>query len=396
MNGFTQQLCIAKCITDDNKDGSSDELSGKQYIIDVDSSLKSYEVNYIDIYTTIGVSEQYICCLKYIFNDNDFISSNCKFKYNMDVLKELTVLSSTKEDKTVIFSWKNIFNSENDNITQELVMLSKVELILDETNTDTKTNDDEKETKDEGNNGDGSSPSPNINILKKTVKLEAKMNEYRISFDDIVRDLDRMNSYDAYIINKIGNKITFNSNLIQFNVKETELVYNGVDFNDDGIIHYIGTNYGKSEVFISPYPKQIRVRCPNLQRGTLDGFINYKCEQSNYTKNGSYSYFTIDFKNILILPYHYSLRHDGCDGWFLRSWNFEGQILDINNKPKWEIILSHKDDESLNDGAHCTHTWKVNTKQFYKKFRIFMTAKNANGSWSLNCCGFEIYGELKV
>ena len=87
------------------------------------------------------------------------------------------------------------------------------------------------------------------------------------------------------------------------------------------------------------------------------------------------------------------MRHCDRSDYYLRHWLFQASKDNTN----WQTLKEHKNDKSLNK-ANATKTWIVsNCNEFYKYFRIKMTAKNdmkQNVDWSLMCSDFEIYGEI--
>ena len=71
--------------------------------------------------------------------------------------------------------------------------------------------------------------------------------------------------------------------------------------------------------------------------------------------NGNHTnWYMFDFKNLRILPTHYSLRHGWKQGKFcLRSWKLEGSI----NGTSWVTFCQHTDDETLNSSPTNKNTW---------------------------------------
>ena len=75
----------------------------------------------------------------------------------------------------------------------------------------------------------------------------------------------------------------------------------------------------------------------------------------------------------------------------LRNWQLQGQNeADGDN---WDVLIEHKNDESLNE-PDGTASWSIpNIVKFYQYFRLQMTEPGSSNRWSICCSGFEIYGE---
>ena len=112
-----------------------------------------------------------------------------------------------------------------------------------------------------------------------------------------------------------------------------------------------------------------------------------------FTRNKKYRYM-FDFKNLRILPTHYSLRHGWKQGKFcLRSWKLEGSI----NGTSWVTFCQHTDDETLNSSPTNKNTWAFANRPnqnlpWVRFFRVSMTSPNSHGSYTMCLAGFEVYG----
>lgn len=108
------------------------------------------------------------------------------------------------------------------------------------------------------------------------------------------------------------------------------------------------------------------------------------------TKAQPNSWFSIDFKDKMVQPTAYTLRHySSWDVEALRNWNMEGSNDGVN----WTIISKHTNDSSLN-AKGATHTWAVQCKDAYRIFRILQWGLNSNRHYYLCLSGFEIYGTV--
>lgn len=177
------------------------------------------------------------------------------------------------------------------------------------------------------------------------------------------------------------------------NVKNCTLFNYSSDFDENGIIYFIGS-CGKTKPWINPglrSMKIVSVKSCELVRDSEPAFSwigrgTVRCA----TRNLMNSWFSVDFIKKFIRPTHYSLRHySSWDTEALRFWVFEGS----NDENSWTIISQHQSDTSLKKRG-ATHTWKVNCSNAFRIFRIRLTGYNSNNHFHLCCSGFEIYGEV--
>ena len=116
----------------------------------------------------------------------------------------------------------------------------------------------------------------------------------------------------------------------------------------------------------------------------LVGRISTRC----VTKPHQRSWMQINIKDVKIKLTHYTLRHyNSWDTEALRYWNLEGS----NDGQSWIPIRQHMDDKALRR-VGASHTWPVDTNQYFSFFRIYMTGRNSNNHWYLACSGVEFYG----
>ena len=169
------------------------------------------------------------------------------------------------------------------------------------------------------------------------------------------------------------------------------------DFDKNGIIYWLGTDYGKNQQWKNPADpamnlnlvtvKVCKKKADSQPPHCFIGRTTVRClsdEQQN-------AWFSVDFQDRYIKPTLYSLRH--YTSWkieALRSWEFQGSVDGQN----WITLKKHENDTSLNDKGK-TKTWNVDCNEWYSHFRVRMLDKNDNGHWYLCCSGFEIYGHLK-
>uniref|UniRef100_A0A182NEF2 E3 ubiquitin-protein ligase n=1 Tax=Anopheles dirus TaxID=7168 RepID=A0A182NEF2_9DIPT len=170
------------------------------------------------------------------------------------------------------------------------------------------------------------------------------------------------------------------------------------DFDENGIIYYIGTN-GKTLEWVNPAQYGLVTVTSSegkqLPYGKLEDILSRDSVSVNcHTKDNKKSWFAIDL-GIYIIPTAYTLRHArGYGRSALRNWLFQMSKDAVN----WVTLLTHTDDKSLAEpGSTCT--WPVDCpadeQQGYRHVRIHQNGRNASGQTHyLSLSGFEIYGNV--
>lgn len=170
------------------------------------------------------------------------------------------------------------------------------------------------------------------------------------------------------------------------------------DFDENGIIYYIGTN-GKSTEWVNPAQYGLVTVTSSegkqLPYGKLEDILSRDSVSVNcHTKDNKKSWFAIDL-GMFIIPTAYTLRHArGYGRSALRNWMFQMSKDGIN----WVTMLTHSDDKSLAEpGSTCT--WpiecSVEEQQGFRHVRIHQNGRNASGQTHyLSLSGFEIYGKV--
>ncbi|OAF69058.1 hypothetical protein A3Q56_03204 [Intoshia linei] len=172
------------------------------------------------------------------------------------------------------------------------------------------------------------------------------------------------------------------------------------DFDDNGIIYFIGTNSGLSNTFINPAKHNIVIV---RHSGMHDSTVNSKTyEYLSRSKSPNIirtadvinSWVSIDL-GIFIKPTAYTLRHSV--GTSLRNWEFQGSV----DGKTWYNLRKHTDDTSLRSSGYSTYTWSIdipknsNYPKEYRYVRIFSTGPGSGGkNHFISFCGFEIYGSV--
>ena len=210
------------------------------------------------------------------------------------------------------------------------------------------------------------------------------------------------------------------------------------DFDKNGIIYYIGTEYEKN--FVNPR-KTGKVRICTTTTNTesmasriltsrklhIKGWIGYS---SNWS-NSNQPWMSIDFgPHRKIKLSHYTLIHswpsplDSLRNWVIEGCNpsilgqrYEERELKENNSSEdedhpfvytderighsfdeehidWILLDERKDDTSLNKGW-ATNTWHVSDiSNAYRMFRIKCVGPDKSGTSYLSIGGIELYGSL--
>ncbi|MCP9265968.1 HECD1 [Dirofilaria immitis] len=167
------------------------------------------------------------------------------------------------------------------------------------------------------------------------------------------------------------------------------------DFDDRGIIYWLGTN-GKTTEWTNPASVHVVFvtssegeRLPYGQHEDILSRDALNC----HTSDDKNAYFTIDL-GVYFYPNTYTLRHArGYGRSALRNWLLQAS----HNGQIWDVLVVHENDTSLNYPGS-TATWPVvcsEGKGPYRYIRIAQNGKNAsNQNHYLSLSGFEIYGDI--
>ena len=165
------------------------------------------------------------------------------------------------------------------------------------------------------------------------------------------------------------------------------------DYDKNGIIWYLATN-GNTTEWINPATNN---KVCLLSAGWIGRISEVLERDARMTASIDpyehiQSHITIDFgDNIQIKPTAYTIRHAYYDQRnALRSWIFCGYD---KHKAQKVILKQYKFNRTFNKG-YKSHTFKVKSDRFFKRFSIVMTGKNSSGYRDLHVSGLEIYGEM--
>ena len=170
------------------------------------------------------------------------------------------------------------------------------------------------------------------------------------------------------------------------------------DFDENGIIYFIGTN-GKTTDWANPAQFGLVVvtssEGKHLPYGKLEDILSRDSVSVNcHTKDNKKAWFIIDL-GMFIIPTAYTLRHArGYGRSALRNWLFQMSKDGLN----WITLLTHTDDKSLTEpGSTCTWPIEGSTEdtQGLRYIRIQQNGKNSSGQTHyLSLSGFEMYGKV--
>ncbi|XP_015270685.1 PREDICTED: E3 ubiquitin-protein ligase HECTD1 isoform X8 [Gekko japonicus] len=171
------------------------------------------------------------------------------------------------------------------------------------------------------------------------------------------------------------------------------------DFDENGIIYWIGTNAKTAYEWVNPAAYGLVVVTSsegrNLPYGRLEDILSRDSSALNcHTNDDKNAWFAIDL-GLWVVPSAYTLRHArGYGRSALRNWVFQVS----KDGQNWTTLYTHVDDCSLNEPGS-TATWPLDPpkdeKQGWRHVRIKQMGKNASGQTHyLSLSGFELYGTV--
>ncbi|XP_014675759.1 PREDICTED: E3 ubiquitin-protein ligase HECTD1-like, partial [Priapulus caudatus] len=170
------------------------------------------------------------------------------------------------------------------------------------------------------------------------------------------------------------------------------------DFDENGIIYWIGTNARTAYEWVNPAQYGLVAVSSsegrNLPYGRLEDVLSRDASALNcHTNDDKRAWFAIDL-GLWVVPSSYTLRHArGYGRSALRNWLFQVS----KDGQTWTTLYTHADDCSLNEPGS-TATWPLEAPpggegQGWRHVRLQQTGKNASGQTHyLSLSGFEIYG----
>ncbi|NP_001392116.1 E3 ubiquitin-protein ligase HECTD1 isoform 8 [Mus musculus] len=171
------------------------------------------------------------------------------------------------------------------------------------------------------------------------------------------------------------------------------------DFDENGIIYWIGTNAKTAYEWVNPAAYGLVVVTSsegrNLPYGRLEDILSRDNSALNcHSNDDKNAWFAIDL-GVWVIPSAYTLRHArGYGRSALRNWVFQVS----KDGQNWTSLYTHVDDCSLNEPGS-TATWPLDPakdeKQGWRHVRLKQMGKNASGQTHyLSLSGFELYGTV--
>ncbi|XP_071499022.1 E3 ubiquitin-protein ligase HECTD1-like [Diadema antillarum] len=171
------------------------------------------------------------------------------------------------------------------------------------------------------------------------------------------------------------------------------------DFDENGFIHWIGTNAKTAYEWVNPGQYGLVVVSSSdgrsLPYGRLEDILSRDASALNcHTNDDKKAWFAIDL-GAWIIPSAYTLRHArGYGRSALRNWQYQVS----KDGTTWMTLLTHTDDCSLNEPGS-TATWPLepptSEKKGWRYVRLHQMGKNASGQTHyLSLSGFEVYGTV--
>jgi hypothetical protein len=159
------------------------------------------------------------------------------------------------------------------------------------------------------------------------------------------------------------------------------------DFDDNGMIYWLGTDFGTSKRFRNPATTgKIEVTCSSMNSGTPE-LATGRVDTEFNTYNTSKSWIMINLKNFAIIPTRYCIKHGGTSlkPDYMRNW----ELLGSKDAMDWILLRKHANDDS-------GFSWDITDKdEDYSYFKLLQTGKTSRGTDYLEVRGFfEIYGRL--
>ncbi|ETO35939.1 hypothetical protein RFI_01125, partial [Reticulomyxa filosa] len=163
------------------------------------------------------------------------------------------------------------------------------------------------------------------------------------------------------------------------------------DFDDNGILWFLATRGGQKEWTNPALADEVALAASSLVKDSdpLHHLVGRETVRL-VTKPEDNAWMQVDFKDKLIQPSYYTLRHySSWDTECLRNWILQAS----NDGVHWVTVKKHEDDQGLNEKG-ATHTWPVQGRGAYRIWRIKQTGLNSNKHKYLACSGIEFYGQL--
>lgn len=162
-----------------------------------------------------------------------------------------------------------------------------------------------------------------------------------------------------------------------------ELKFSGVDFDTNGVFHFIATEGGRS-AWTNPLDAK-RIACSTINGQVVaSAMFNPKTDDQSGSGNAQNAWIMIDLQSWSLSSIsHYALRVANAYQ-FPSSWQLQGSV----DQSQWDVLSDHVNDQTLN-GAVLAKTWKLDKPSGgpyrYIKIQVHMTY-HCTTSLSFSCC----------
>jgi hypothetical protein len=165
------------------------------------------------------------------------------------------------------------------------------------------------------------------------------------------------------------------------------------DFDENGVIFYLGTGCGKETEFKNPNGTLAIVEVhTSVGWGEIGDFLSRDPTLYHRTGEGYDNWMAVTFTQHELMANKYTLRNtrdDDMDSYVLRNWKLQGR-----NDPseEWVDIKVHENDDRLVAKAYSTASWDLDADRAYRSFRV-LECHTQGGSHYLHAA-IELYGTL--
>ena len=167
------------------------------------------------------------------------------------------------------------------------------------------------------------------------------------------------------------------------------------DFDENGLLYYIGTGEGAGEPYANPAEAgRIAVTRSSDLVGTANAAAG-RTDTMSCTDGEPDGWYKFDLgPERRVVPTHYTLKHGGSAGYCrLRHWVLEGS----NDDATWTVLKTHTEDRSFPSCGYGTASWPITgyTGEPVRYLRIRSTGPDSSGRCHyVRVGGFEVYGTL--
>ena len=173
------------------------------------------------------------------------------------------------------------------------------------------------------------------------------------------------------------------------------------DFDENGIIHWIGCNYGKQPPTQWQNPSSNLLIAVERGRQSEKGSVDSVVGRTKVKECCFLDYFICDFGPIAIKANKYSMKVDEAfhdkvavseaeKNAMGRLQNTHSWTIQVsNNKTDWKVLKRHTNDASF--GQNDTASFDLDSNEYFRYFKV----ENNTMLKELHCSGIEIYGRVK-